>query len=286
MKRIIIKLTTLLFFILVTFITITQAQYYDAEKTNNNFTATTLDFELQGSVGNKYTGSFFDESKLEQETTLTKSITVVKKGELGIHYAPHYEYKEGSEDLCNDLKLTASKNGTQKFTGSLSTFNLATQSAYMDATPDEWEFSIANENDNVEIQGLTCTFDIVFNAYQNSNNQLGFSDTEKISNTITTAYEPKVTTIYNTQLHTFSVKISNLQHFDSFNSTIKYIGSGLNREVSNFEDLNGENERSIVITLGSCSNNVCTYDQNPHDFEVTLRLVDSDGHIITINKHH
>src|SRR5690606_13772837 len=172
MKKSLIKLFVLALIPLIPFMSVTNAQYHDSESsTGNYFAASSLDFSLRNQADDVQTSPLFSEQKLRLETKLEKSIRVVKESGMNFDYYPTFIYQSGNVYVCEALELTAERDGNEVYNGSLKDFDLASESASLTGNEDLWKFSLENSDDDIELQGETCGFDLKFSA-----EKLGFSD--------------------------------------------------------------------------------------------------------------
>ncbi|HRN96390.1 MAG TPA: hypothetical protein PLD54_03015 [Candidatus Levybacteria bacterium] len=285
MKNRILKFCILIFLPLIPMMSISNATLLNTEITKQNiFKADSLDFELTNQNGDTHTGLFFDKKKLKKDEVMEKNIFVTKKGDLNFYYYPEFKYISGNDEVCDELTLIAQKEGNEVYSGSLSEFNLATESAQITGNADEWKFIVTHTNENKELQGDSCKFDIQFLAFQNLDKS-GFSDTEKVSSSIGIAYEPKLTAKYNSSTHKFIFTLSNLTNFTSFEYELMYDTDTVPNGILGSETFDDIDKKTISKLLGTCSDDGCTYQPNPHNFTLTIELADIDGEKVTVSKN-
>ncbi|MCX6792166.1 MAG: hypothetical protein NT149_03970 [Candidatus Gottesmanbacteria bacterium] len=65
------------------------------------------------------------------------------------------------------------------------------------------------------------------------------------------------------------LKLSYELTYDSYDQTKGALGSGV--------DISGKTDFSREIDLATCSNEICTYDQNVHNFTIKITLEDTDA---------
>ncbi len=280
MKKTLIKLLLLVLLPLIPLMSISNAQYHDTEKAAGNyFAASSLDFELRNQENHVQTEPFFDLKKIKIGNVSEKSITVVNKGQMDLTYYPAFDYTDGSMAVCNALELTAARDGDTVYTGTLADFTMSTASAALTGTDDSWKFTLVNHDDAVTLQGKTCEFDIVFKSVDT-----GFSDTETLTNTVSIAYEPKLTAVLNPITHTFAFTLSSLDNFLGFTYTLDYATDLINEHITDTIELQDETTKTETNYLGTCSDGVCTPQANPHNFILNIGLIDVDGDIVTLTK--
>lgn len=285
MKNLITKILILVVLALIPFAYLTNASFNDGELTQSNyFGASSLDFEILDDSQNQITEPIFYEEKLQKETVLTASLNVVKTGYEDFDYWPYFEFESGEEEVCSALELKASREGIEVYSGSLSDFDMASSAAQITGGIDEWEFEVQHDNSEQELQGENCEFDITFQAYQDADNPGGFSDTEKVTGNIGIAYEPDLSVNHNTSTYEFEIELSKLSNFISFDYELTYDTDTILELVNGAESLSGENDKNIDIILGTCSGSSCTYHVNPHNFSLTIELLDIDGHTIILTE--
>lgn len=287
MKKHLLKFIATTALVLIPFMALTNASYRDSEENSNYFGAGVLDLELKNTDSTDIAGNFF-EGKLQTEKDLVKKLKAENAGSVDLVYWPMYEYKSGEEDVCSALDLTLKRGSDEVYNGKLEDLDLATKSATLNpASEDAWEFSLSHENENTSLQGESCDFDIAFKAYQDSS-LIGFSDTEKLSNNISLAYEPILTLGHNILEHLFWFKLQNLQNFVSFHYEYTYDTDLITDGGDETVILTNETQKTIEKLLGTCSpleKIVCVYQENPHNFQLTIDLTDIDGHIINLSEN-
>lgn len=74
-----------------------------------------------------------------------------------------------------------------------------------------------------------------------------------------------------------TLEIKNIKNADSVEYELSYLSKGLSRGVVGTIQLKGETSVSRKILLGTCSRNVCKYDEGITDGQLTLRLRSSEG---------
>lgn len=266
------------------FVGITNAQLHDTETADGNMmTAGSFDLKIQNEDSSPFSGKLFDIQKFETGKSIIKTIRVVDAGSVPFEYSPQFVFTGGEEDVCDSLDFHVRKDGIEYFTGELSDFNNATSSASLTGGEDVWELTLIDENTDNSLQGKYCDFKIEFLAYQDST-KLGFSDRETLDSSVRLAYEPAVTLGHNSTTHTFWFTLTNLDNFNSFTYNFTYDTDTISDGGNGLVILSNETQKTISKLLGTCSEGVCTYQFNPHNFDLTLSLVDIEGHIITVTK--
>lgn len=155
----------------------TFAYMNDTESsTDNNFTAGTLDFELEVPVD-------FPASAIEIGGFATKTINLINLGNI-------HKYKVRADnfsgELCNYLNLEANLDGgLPEYTGSLISFDFG-PATFTD--PDTWNFTLNLPSGTPEeVIGETCEFKFVFWGSQTRNDLpfgMGFNDAEEEDNNV------------------------------------------------------------------------------------------------------
>ncbi len=284
MKERISKLILLLILPLVPFTGISNALLYDTESSmNNSFSAASLDITLLDAGGDEISGLLFDKNKLKGDEELIQKIKVSNSGTLDFYYHPEFELKNGNLNVCEGISLKASKEGSEVYEGSLKDFNLATMSAQITNSTDEWEFALTHENSDESLQGEICEFNIAFLAYQNIDNT-GFSDKEKVASKVGFAYEPVLTAYHNSSSYKFIFTLSNLSNFTGFDYSLIYDTDTITDFASGSASLSGETSKVTEIDLGTESGGVFTPQINPHNFNLNINLIDIDGDALTLSK--
>ncbi len=74
-----------------------------------------------------------------------------------------------------------------------------------------------------------------------------------------------------------TLEIKNIKNTDSVEYELTYLSKGLSRGVVGTINLNGETSITRKILLGTCSRNVCRYDEDITDGVLTLRFRGSEG---------
>ncbi len=145
--------------------------YRDTETSNGNtFSAATLDFSLSS-------GGDFSPNITPTQTSV-RTVDIANDGILGFQYNLGIANISGS--LCGYLNLEANLNGgASEYNGSLAGVNYSGTFG----APESWVFTTTLTSSDSSLENQTCSFDLVFNGSQIGG--AGFSDTEAISNTIT-----------------------------------------------------------------------------------------------------
>lgn len=71
--------------------------------------------------------------------------------------------------------------------------------------------------------------------------------------------------------------VTRIKNIAKIEYELTYLSNDLSRGVIGTINLNGESQVTRRLTLGSCSRNVCKYDENVSEGNVSLRLVGADG---------
>ncbi|MGB9706627.1 MAG: hypothetical protein ACPLXP_00935 [Microgenomates group bacterium] len=79
-----------------------------------------------------------------------------------------------------------------------------------------------------------------------------------------------------------TLEIKNIKNANSIEYELTYLSKGLSRGVVGTIKLNGETSITRKILLGTCSRNVCKYDEGVTDGKLTLRLRGPEGVIKAI----
>lgn len=158
----------------------TLGMFNDTEYTSENtFTAGTLDFTLKADK--------FDFKKtsinLKPGDIIQKNINIIPKKESNpFKYYTESSGFKGDKEFCNSLKVDAKVLDSEMYSGALK--ELLTEAT---TTLPSWSFEFGMGDK--EFQNKECKFDIVYNSWQTRHDYPtykdgGFSDTEKVSNTI------------------------------------------------------------------------------------------------------
>lgn len=75
----------------------------------------------------------------------------------------------------------------------------------------------------------------------------------------------------------FTLDISRIKNTDTVEYELVYLSQGLSRGVIGSVDLKGESSLSRKLLLGSCSKNVCKYDEGVEQGTLTLRFKGPEG---------
>lgn len=187
-KRLLPKITILAFILSLPLIEITNAYVSDEESSSENtFSTETLDFSLTSSED-------FSPLTLIPGELATRSLSVVKDGSLDFQYNIQAVKTSGDDGFCNALQVEAQLDGVPQYTGSLMSLNLA-PSVVISDEQDNWQFILSFTDNNPDLQNQTCSFDFIFEGSQLDSS--GFSDQEKVSNTIQSGYwEVKINEVY------------------------------------------------------------------------------------------
>ncbi|MFZ5366451.1 MAG: hypothetical protein ACOZBZ_04170 [Patescibacteria group bacterium] len=83
---------------------------------------------------------------------------------------------------------------------------------------------------------------------------------------------PYVTLTPRTDGHELKLEIENLKNVQTVDYELVYLAGDVSRGVIGSVDLEGENSLSRDLLLGSCSKNVCKYDEGVSEGTLTLRF--------------
>jgi len=75
----------------------------------------------------------------------------------------------------------------------------------------------------------------------------------------------------------FTMEISQIKNTDTVEYELVYLSQGLSRGVIGSIDLNGQTSISRKLLLGTCSRNVCKYDEGIEEGTLTLRFRGANG---------
>jgi len=88
---------------------------------------------------------------------------------------------------------------------------------------------------------------------------------------------PSVRLIPRADKHELTLEIKNIENANSIEYELTYLSKGLSRGVVGTINLNGETSITRKILLGTCSRNVCRYDEGITDGMLSLRLRGPEG---------
>lgn len=88
---------------------------------------------------------------------------------------------------------------------------------------------------------------------------------------------PYVTLTPRTDGKEFTLDIARIKNATEIEYELVYLSQGLSRGVVGSTDLKGEKKISRKLLLGTCSRNVCKYDEGIEEGTLTLRFRGSDG---------
>ncbi len=130
-------------------------------------------------------GSPFSESVTPGDTS-RRTVTVNKEGNIGFRYAAGV--RALGDSFCDDILLSVQRNGETVYSGPLSGFE--SEPVAHEDSADEWVFEASLGGQNAaHLQGKTCNFDIVFDAWQTQlPSNMGFRDTEYLPATVSAGY--------------------------------------------------------------------------------------------------
>lgn len=152
----------------------TFAYFADNESSNTNiFSAGTLDFNLSSADN-------FSPKITPTQNTL-RTININNNGSLDFDYS--IKSNSVSGDLCSSLNLSATL-GAYNYAGPISGLNYS--AGQFGTVGGNWQFEINLTSSDLSLQNKTCNFDFVFDGSQIGG--AGFSDSETISNTVTSGY--------------------------------------------------------------------------------------------------
>jgi len=91
--------------------------------------------------------------------------------------------------------------------------------------------------------------------------------------------QPTATLTLSEDKKTISFKVENISGYETLDYELGYMANGMERGIVGSEvDIIGQTEyEKNSLDLATCSNEVCTYDQNVHDFKLKITLEDKDG---------
>ncbi|MDH4330765.1 MAG: lamin tail domain-containing protein, partial [Candidatus Moranbacteria bacterium] len=94
------------------------------------------------------------------------SFEIQNEGTMNFQYNSKFVKKDGSDLLCETLRMKVKLNNETVFNGNLSDFSYQ-KNFLSPIDSDEWEFSVVvPESLNKKLEGLSCEFDILFTAWQ------------------------------------------------------------------------------------------------------------------------
>ncbi|OGZ98478.1 MAG: hypothetical protein A3C07_02615 [Candidatus Sungbacteria bacterium RIFCSPHIGHO2_02_FULL_47_11] len=153
----------------------TMAYYNDIETSSANaHVAGSLDFSLGAP------DDFAPEVTPDADALRTADVS--NDGSLGFQYTASTTNAVGT--LCSSLNLVAKLDGTEKYNGPLSGFDVG---PFVFDDPEDWDFTTSLNSDDPNLQNTDCNFDFQFDGWQENLAQGagGFTDEEIISNTVT-----------------------------------------------------------------------------------------------------
>ena len=84
--------------------------------------------------------------------------------------------------------------------------------------------------------------------------------------------------------HKVKLRFSSLNTYAKVEYKLNYKTDNSTEEIDGEENLDGDIYQKDLL-LGTCSQDGCTYDQNPHDFTLTVTLTNTHGNPITRVEH-
>jgi len=100
---------------------------------------------------------------------------------------------------------------------------------------------------------------------------------EKMAKELPPDQLPSVWLIPRADKHEVTLEVKGLKNANSIEYELTYLSKGLSRGVVGTINLNGETSITRKILLGTCSRNVCKYDEGITDGVLTLRLRGAEG---------
>jgi len=88
---------------------------------------------------------------------------------------------------------------------------------------------------------------------------------------------PSVWLIPRADKHEVTLEVKEIKNANSIEYELTYLSKGLSRGVVGTINLNGETSITRKILLGTCSRNVCKYDEGITEGMLTLRLRGPEG---------
>lgn len=89
----------------------------------------------------------------------------------------------------------------------------------------------------------------------------------------------------NTDKKEAEISVKNVKGYKTIKYTLTYDTDTVQQGVIGEKALQGASTFTKKITLGTCSNDICTYHKNPHSFQLTVTLIKDNGESITITKN-
>jgi hypothetical protein len=155
--------------------------------TENNFSASTLFFDLTDTADNPLSSPYFDFSNMIPGSSQTKTVRVRKEGIEDFKYNFSYSKIAGEDELCNALKIEAKLEGMTIYNGKLLTLNFDPKPVISSAGVDQWEIKIYLEDSSSELKNKACSFDLTVSGWQmDSDGSWGFKDSHSVNNLVLT----------------------------------------------------------------------------------------------------
>lgn len=204
-KKLLLSLFVVLFGTLNT--GLVYAGFYALEGSfSNSLFASTLFFEITDGSGAKIFTPLFYTSDMKPGDVRISSFKMVKKGTEEFKYNSFFIKKDGDENLCNKLQIETKLEGVSVYKGDLAKLWFIPTPTVSDGE-DNWEFIISLSDNSPEIMNKTCSFDLMFKAWQiSSDGTWGFTDFYSITNTMAT--------------ESWEVQSSALESLNTENSTV------------------------------------------------------------------
>lgn len=276
------KLLTALFTITLiagVFFTVdTNASYSDEEDSNgNSFTTSSLDMSIRDTAGATVT-SLFSMTGIKPGDSQEKTIVIAKDGTEDFTYRLKIDSLGGTPALCDAINLDVKHGIIPVYSGKLSGFT--GDPATFSAGSNAWTFTARLGSDDTALMHSECTFALRADAWQNGSGGLwGLSDKESLTNTIATNTWVVVSFGQNTETHTASFKVENIEDYTSLEYKITYTSDGGDKGIQGTHSLS--HQPSFEKTdqfMGSCtSGGTCTPDSGVSNIKLTIDLTDTGG---------
>lgn len=150
----------------------------------NNFSASSLYFNLSDTSNNPISSPLFDIAGMQPSDSQTKQVRVTKGGLEDFKYNITFSKNSGDDILCSALQIEAKLEGVTLYSGSLTSISLLPVPT-ISSSYDDLEFKITLPDGSSALKNKTCSFNLVFEGWQtNSDGAWGFSDTHSLTNNI------------------------------------------------------------------------------------------------------
>jgi hypothetical protein len=178
---------------------ITKGLFYDLEQSSENSIVSGI-LDISTGFGSQNGDTFSHNLNLLSDAQDT--MTISSFGNIPLSYKTFYQYKSGDTAVCDSIRMTIQKDGSEKYSGILSLFsdyqtNITDHDtdlmfAGMESHGFDVTFGLVGDIDPL-LEGGFCGFELVTVAWQSEyeGEGMGFWDSEVLTGTLTIVPAPQ-----------------------------------------------------------------------------------------------